>query len=130
VDVFAVRDRVVDDYREFVQGFLRVRDRRIAGHVERAITGGLLWPEPWLSLNPAFESGGDVEQLVAMGLLHPACGEIFRIEGRTLLGRSMPRSASLASHTASSLSVVGRPGRCLTSRALTSQTSNPWASSR
>jgi len=84
VDVFAVRDGVVADYREFVQGFLRVRDKRIAGHVERAIAGGLLWPEPWLSLNPAFESGGDVEQLVAMGLLHPACSEIFRIEGRTL----------------------------------------------
>lgn len=84
MDVFAVRDRVVADYREFVQGFLRVRDRRIAGHVEQAIAGGLLWPEPWLSLNPAFESGGDVEQLAAMGLLHPACGEIFRIEGRTL----------------------------------------------
>src|SRR5919198_1449321 len=30
----------------------------------------------------------------------------------------MPRSASLASHTASSLSVLGRPGRCLTSCAL------------
>ncbi len=84
MDVFAVRDRVVADYREFVQGFLRVRDTRIVGHVERAIAGGLLWPEPWLSLNPAFESGGGVEQLVAMGLLHPACGEIFRIEGRTL----------------------------------------------
>jgi hypothetical protein len=36
----------------------------------------------------------------------------------------------LASQTASSWSVLSRPGRCLTSSALISQTSNPWASSR
>src|SRR5512132_1182235 len=42
----------------------------------------------------------------------------------------MPRSLRLASHTASSLSVLGRPGRCLTSRALTSHTVRPRASSR
>jgi len=32
--------------------------------------------------------------------------------GRTNEGRSMPRSFSLHHHTASSLSVLGRPGRC------------------
>ena len=42
----------------------------------------------------------------------------------------MPRSVSLASHTASSLSVLGRPGTFLTSRALTSHTVSPAASSR
>jgi hypothetical protein len=46
------------------------------------------------------------------------------------LGRIICRSATLASHTASSLSVLGRPGRCLTSRALTSYTSNSAASNR
>jgi hypothetical protein len=41
----------------------------------------------------------------------------------------MPRSATLASQTASALSVLGRPGTFFTSRALTSQQSNPSASS-
>jgi hypothetical protein len=49
---------------------------------------------------------------------------------RTNEGRSICRSATLHSHTASSVSVLGRPGRCLTSRALTSQVSNSCASSR
>ena len=44
--------------------------------------------------------------------------------GGTKLGRSICRSATLASHTASSRSVFGRPGRCLTSRALTSHGSS------
>ena len=42
----------------------------------------------------------------------------------------MPRSLSLASHTASTLSVLGRPGTCFTSRALTSQVVSPRAWSR
>jgi hypothetical protein len=50
--------------------------------------------------------------------------------GGTNEARSMPRSASLASHTESSLSVLGRPGTFFTSRALTGQQSRPRASSR
>jgi len=41
--------------------------------------------------------------------------------------RSMPRSLSLASQTASSLSVLGRPGTFFTSRALTTHTTRPRA---
>lgn len=55
----------------------------------------------------------------------------FRIGlGGTNEARSMPRSVSLASQTASSLSVFGRPGTFFTSRALTSQQSRPQDSSR
>jgi len=50
--------------------------------------------------------------------------------GGTKLGRSIWRSATLHNQTASNRSVLGRPGRCLTSLALTSQVSNPCASSR
>jgi hypothetical protein len=42
----------------------------------------------------------------------------------------MPRSLSLASHTASSLSVFGLPGTFFTSQALTTYTISPRASSR
>jgi hypothetical protein len=54
-----------------------------------------------------------------------------RISGAgTKLRRIICRSATLHNHTASSLSVLGRPGRCLTSLAFTNQGSNPWASNR
>jgi hypothetical protein len=49
--------------------------------------------------------------------------------GGTNDGRSMPRSVSFASHTASFLSVLARPGTFLTARALTSCTLSPAASS-
>ena len=50
--------------------------------------------------------------------------------GWTSDGRHMPRSATLASQTASSLPVLGRPGTFLTCRAFSSQHVNPSASSR
>jgi hypothetical protein len=48
--------------------------------------------------------------------------------GGTKDGRSMPRSVSFASQTASFLSVLARPGTLRTARALTSWTFNPAAS--
>ena len=50
--------------------------------------------------------------------------------GGTNERRSIPRSFSLHSHTQSARSLLPRPGRCLTSRALTSHTSRPAASAR
>ena len=50
--------------------------------------------------------------------------------GGTNERRSIPRSFSLHSHTQSARSLLPRPGRCLTSRALTSHTCSPAASAR
>jgi len=46
--------------------------------------------------------------------------------GGAKLGRSICRSATLHNHSAFSTSILGRPSRCLTSRALTLQGSRPW----
>jgi ATP-dependent helicase YprA (DUF1998 family) len=83
VDVFAVRDQVVEDYREFARSFVRVRDRGLAERVDQELTSSLV-PEPWVSLNPAFEAGDDVQALASRGTLHPGCGEIFRVGGQPL----------------------------------------------
>jgi very-short-patch-repair endonuclease len=79
VDVFQLRDSVIDDYQGFIQGFLHIRDKRIRDVVEKTLADGLLWPEPWLSLNPKFTVSGTVDGLVTSGLLHPECGRVFRL---------------------------------------------------
>ncbi|MGW5681214.1 DEAD/DEAH box helicase [Nonomuraea sp. NPDC003754] len=38
----------------------------------------LRWPHPWVSLNPSFASGGTITELIAQGVLHPACEQYFR----------------------------------------------------
>jgi hypothetical protein len=69
---------VLEDYKSFVQGFLNIRDPEVLEKVEQEVENGLMWPEPWLALNPAFQGGGTVNDLVERGLLHPGCREIFR----------------------------------------------------
>lgn len=80
MDVFKVRDEVIDDYRAFTQGFLTIKDPTIREKVEADIDSGLLWPDPWLALNPSFESGGSVDDLAEKGLLHPTTAKVFRLK--------------------------------------------------
>jgi hypothetical protein len=87
----------------------------------------LIWASTRQLLDPLGLGGPGRHQVGSVA------GQVPQLPDRswgTKLGRSICRSASLHSQTASSVSVLGRPGRCLTSRALTSQGSNPWASSR
>ena len=79
MDVFEVRRRLIADYQEYTRSFVDIADPRIAAHVAERIEDGCQWPEPWLSLNPNFASGGRVTNLVADELLEPQCAEIFRL---------------------------------------------------
>ncbi|UAK32349.1 DEAD/DEAH box helicase [Nocardia asteroides] len=91
MDAFGVLDRILDDYQAFVSGFLNIRDAEVKHKVETEIANGLLWPEPWLALNPAFEPGGTVSELVDHDLLHPGAREIFRIRTEEdRFGREIP----------------------------------------
>jgi ATP-dependent helicase YprA (DUF1998 family) len=80
VDAFAIRDQLVRDYAEYVRSFITVRDERMRDYVDDVLDGGTLWPDPLIQLNPAFETGGSVDELVAEGVLHPECANIFRIK--------------------------------------------------
>ena len=78
MDVFALRDQLVRDYGDYALSFDNIADQRVHDLVEEELESGLLWPRPLIQLNPAFESGGSVSDLVAGGVLHPTCEQIFR----------------------------------------------------
>ncbi|MHB1430534.1 MAG: DEAD/DEAH box helicase [Streptosporangiaceae bacterium] len=80
MDVFGVRDRLIEDYREFTGSFVDIHDPRIRDHVAERMDRGYQWPDPWLSLNPTFASGGTITELVTAGLLQPECERIFRLK--------------------------------------------------
>ncbi|MHB1887388.1 MAG: DEAD/DEAH box helicase, partial [Acidimicrobiales bacterium] len=71
-------EEVLEDYQSFVEGFLEIKDDEVRAKVQDEIAEGLLWPEPWLGLNPSFASVGSIDDLVAEGLLHPDCSGVFR----------------------------------------------------
>lgn len=80
MEVFRLRDAVVDDYARYVSSFVTIRDPRIEAHVESQLRAGVLWPQPLVQLNPAFAPGPPTHELIAEGLLHERCGDIFRIK--------------------------------------------------
>jgi hypothetical protein len=78
VNVFDLRDRLVEDYADFTRSFVVIRDERISARVEEELAAGLLWPDPIVQLNPAFEPGRTIDGLVDEGVLHEPCRQIFR----------------------------------------------------
>lgn len=78
MNVFHLRDRVINDYADYVRSFVEIRHPHIRDLVERELRDGALWPEPLLQLNPAFERGRSVDELCAQSILHLKCAEIFR----------------------------------------------------
>jgi superfamily II DNA/RNA helicase len=78
MNVFEVRKSLVADYRNYVQSFVEIADPRINKEVSAHFEEGQLWPEPLLQLNPSFEAGSTVDELVDNGVLDLACRSIFR----------------------------------------------------
>ncbi|HEY9475636.1 MAG TPA: DEAD/DEAH box helicase, partial [Mycobacteriales bacterium] len=93
-DIFEVRERLVGDYRAFTSAFVDPLDDRVTAHVTGQLEQGDQWPDPWLSLNPNFASGGSVDELVREGLLHPECERIFRFKS----GPQDPGTQSITLH--------------------------------
>lgn len=77
MDVFDLRSQVIEEYADYVSSFLTIRDERIRALVNREMGSGILWPEPLIQLNPAFEPGDSIDQLISRDELHPLCREIF-----------------------------------------------------
>ena len=80
MDVFDLHKTVIRDYAAYTKSFIRIADDRIKQAVGDAVDRGLLWPDPLLQLNPAFEPGDTIDDLVLEGVLHEECGRIFRIK--------------------------------------------------
>ena len=80
MDVFNLRDSVVHDYAEYVRSFVRIRDEDLKKYVATSLTDQALWPEPLIQMNPSFQPGGWIDELVEKGVLHERCKDIFRIK--------------------------------------------------
>ena len=78
MNVFELRNQLITDYGYFVRGFIHIQDGRLRDKIEEELRAGLLWPEPLIQLNPAFEPGTWIDELVDNALLHAECRKIFR----------------------------------------------------
>lgn len=81
MDVFKLHKQLIADYSAFTRSFVDIEDERVRRTVDEAVEQGLLWPNPWIQLNPMFEAGESPDELVDQGVLHEECRRIFRIKG-------------------------------------------------
>ncbi len=87
MDVFALRDHLAGDYASYIQSFINVQDPRIREFVDRELRAGLLWSDSLLQLNPCFEPGPGVDDLVAPGVLYRSCRQVFRMKSDSGAGQ-------------------------------------------
>ncbi|UYQ65610.1 protein kinase domain-containing protein [Streptomyces peucetius] len=87
MDVFGVHRTLIKDYRSFTEGGTVIRDEAVKQFVADDLNAKSQWPDPWLSLNPFFASGGTVLELAGQKVLHEECARIFqakKTEGGTV----------------------------------------------
>jgi ATP-dependent helicase YprA (DUF1998 family) len=80
MDVFKLRDDVIHDYAEYVRSFVRIREPRLRRFVDDSLTDQALWPQPLIQMNPSFESGGWIDELVDASVLHQMSKDVFRVK--------------------------------------------------
>lgn len=78
MDVFQLRNSLIKDYQQYISSFIHIRDKRNRAYVDQQLITGLLWPDALVQLNPAFEPGHFIDELVDEGILYNTCKQIFR----------------------------------------------------
>ena len=76
LDIFRLRDRVVEDYSQYVDSFIKIGDDRLNAYVAAQLRKGELWPDPVLQLNPAYQMAETLDDL-AQGDISPETARFF-----------------------------------------------------
>jgi DEAD/DEAH box helicase len=77
LDIFALRNQIIDDYHRYIDGFLNIRDRKVKAFVDEELAKGELWQDPLIQLNPSYQEGASITELIDRDILHPDCGKYF-----------------------------------------------------
>jgi hypothetical protein len=84
MNVFDLDQALVRDYQRFARSFTQIRADDIRTQVDEIYATGRFWPEPLISINPRFERGPNVQDLVEEAFLCPETARVFRIDGQPI----------------------------------------------
>ena len=108
LDVFALRDSVVDEYKRFATSFTAIHAPDIREQVAAIYAENRYWPEPLIQINPSYKRSTDIGALVANGVLDPGCADIFRADDRPLsLYKHQEQAVALAAEDESFMVTTG-----------------------
>lgn len=77
MDVFALDEHLLAHYTGFARSFTRIRSSEIKSKVDTLYAGRRFWPEPLIQLNPHYEGGGSIQNLVGSKGLVADCARFF-----------------------------------------------------
>lgn len=77
MDVFNLDTELLARYEAFARSFTNIRSRDLKEQIDAEYASGRYWPEPLIGLNPHYESGAGISELVGRGDLDPANADIF-----------------------------------------------------
>lgn len=85
MDVFDLDQSLVSDYERFARSFTQIRADDIREQIDAIYASRRFWPEPLITINPHFERGASIDELVANGSLSAQTGKVFRIDGQGII---------------------------------------------
>lgn len=97
MNVFDLDKSLLKDYERFARSFTRIRADDIKTQVDQLYSSNRFWPDPLITINPHYESGSNVSNLVSQGLLHADTAKIFQINNTPItLHRHQTQAVSKA----------------------------------
>ena len=109
MNVFELDQALVNDYERFARSFTLIRAPDIKQQVEELYASDRFWPEPLVSINPRYELGASIDQLVACRSLHEATAKIFSVDGKPLpLYRHQAQAVAKATARSCAALAIGR----------------------
>ena len=84
MDIFDLDHCLVEDYQRFARSFTTIRAIDVREQVNNIYATGRFWPEPIVSINPHYQSGDSLSELMSEGTLDERTERVFRIDGQPL----------------------------------------------
>lgn len=77
MQAFDIHQEIVSDYKEYLQSFNIIKDKRIRDTVDKAFRYDDYLPEPLIQFNPSFQKGAELSLLIDEGVIHPDLSRAF-----------------------------------------------------
>ena len=68
MDILRLYERLKDSYKDYLESFVAIKDRRIEERVHEAISKETLWPDALIQFNPNYEKGKTISEMIDEGL--------------------------------------------------------------
>lgn len=71
MDAFKTHQKIINDYKDYLQSFINIYDKRIIDYVQNETLVNNVLPDPLIQFNPSFAKGKSFEELIVEKIVHP-----------------------------------------------------------